>query len=163
MGIESMKRRMRLRALGRSPGSTWALALVVALAANGVSEKAGAGAVVWPASREGQVAKGWVEAFDAGEPAMRRFLAENLAASSLAAKGVDDRIVTYRSLREKLGSLALVRVVEERPGALDVGLADAKGTEHEFTFELESVETGEPRKLRSITGRLTEQHSMFPH
>lgn len=91
---------------------------------------------------------------------MRKFLAENIAASSLATKGVDERIVTYRMLRERLGSLTLASVIEERPDALDVSLADAQGTEHEFTFEIESQE---PRKLRSIVGRLVEQHSMFPH
>lgn len=153
----------RGRALRGGGSRLGAMALVAALATSGepTLPLASAGTAAWPESREGQLARGWVESFDAGEPAMRKFLAENLAAASLATKGVEERLVTYRALRERLGLLNLAAVVEERPGAIDVSLADAKGTEHEFTFELES---DPPRKLRAVTAKLVETgHSIFPH
>ena len=112
-------------------------------------------AVAWPDTREGELARGWVEAFDAGEPAMRKFLAESLSPSSLAAKGVEARIETYRQMREQLGTLRLARVHEERPDALDVALTDAEGREHDFTFEIEAEE---PRSLKGVTARLRVGH-----
>ena len=109
------------------------VALLSALGVSGpapapaAAESSQGAAVAWPQTREGQLARGWVEAFDAGEPAMRKFLAENIAAASLATKGIEARLETYRSMREQLGSLRLARVHEERPSSLDVALTDAQG------------------------------------
>ena len=149
----------RLRRLAREGALSVAL-----LSAGGVSGAAPTpavttssqvAAVAWPETREGELARGWVEAFDAGEPAMRRFLAENIATAGLEARGVEARLETYRSMREQLGSLTLARVQEERPSALDVALTDAEGREHDFTFEIEEAE---PRKLKGVTARLRVGH-----
>jgi hypothetical protein len=117
----------------------------------------------WPESREGALARGWVEAFSAGEEAMRRYWSENLAASSLAAKGMDERLASFRSLEERLGTLRLVGIVDATIAhELTVKLADAHDSEHEFTFRLEAAE---PHKLTGVVARLTERHGfgLFSH
>jgi hypothetical protein len=117
----------------------------------------------WPESREGALARGWVEAFSAGEEAMRRFWNENLAASSLAAKSMDERVASFRSLKERLGTLRLVEIVDATIAhELTVKLADAHGNEHEFTFHLEAAE---PYKMTGLVARLTERHGFgfFSH
>lgn len=139
-------------------GAAFAVAL---LGGNGALAETATSSPSWPESRVGTLAKGWVESFDAGEPAMRKFLAENLSAADLAKKGVDARIESYRSLREKLGALELASVVGEEGDTLTVALADAHGTEHEFEFQLEAEA---PRKLATITARLqVKGHGLFPH
>ncbi len=115
----------------------------------------------WPESREGKLARAWVEAFSAGEEAMRRYWSENLAASSLATKSVDERLASYRSLEERLGTLRLVEVIDAATAnELTVKLADAHDTEHEFTFRFEAAE---PHKLAGVVARLTEKHGLFGH
>jgi hypothetical protein len=122
-------------------------ALAVALlGGSGALAETAASEPSWPESRVGSLAKAWVESFDAGEP---------------AKKGVDARIDSYRSLREKLGALELASVVDEDGGTLTVSLADAHGTEHEFEFQLEAEA---PKKLATITARLqVKGHGLFPH
>jgi hypothetical protein len=137
-------------------------ALAVALlGGSGARAETATNAPSWPESRVGSLAKGWVESFDAGEPAMRRFLAENLSAADLGKKSVEARIESYRSLREKLGALELASVVGEDGDTLTVSLADAHGTEHEFEFQLEAEA---PKKLATITARIqVKGHGLFPH
>lgn len=115
----------------------------------------------WPDSAAGQLGRGWVEAFNQGEPAMRKFLTENLSAASLAERGIDSRLATYRDLRGLLGRVRLVTVVNAEPLRVTVALADGEGQRHEFDF----VATGEsPQKLASVTGRVVQRHGgMFPH
>jgi 5-methyltetrahydrofolate--homocysteine methyltransferase len=58
----------------------------------------------WPDTRAGVMARGWVQAFSSGEPAMKAFLASSMAERSLAAKPLPQRVERYRDLREKYGS-----------------------------------------------------------
>src|SRR5512134_2957410 len=53
----------------------------------------------WPDTRVGELARGWVAAFSSGETAMKEYLATHLAATSLASKGVPQRVERYRDLR----------------------------------------------------------------
>lgn len=142
--------------------ATWRAAGAAALAFALIASAGGAAteAPAWPQTRAGELAKGWVAAFDAGEPAMRKFLAEGLAASSLAKKGVEARIETYRKLREQLGTLALAAVVQEDGDLLTVSLVDSEARGHEFDFELEP---DPPHKLAAVTARLRVGHGRFPH
>jgi hypothetical protein len=72
----------------------------------------------WPASPEGTIARGWVDAFDAGDSAMRAFLVRNLSAESLARKGLSERLAAYRAGRERFGTLQLSKIVRSKPGEL---------------------------------------------
>jgi len=115
----------------------------------------------WPDSAAGQLGRGWVEAFNQGEPAMRKFLSENIPATSLAERSVDSRLATYRDLRVRLGRLRLFSVVSTEPLRVTVALSDSEGLRHEFDF----VATEDPpHKLAAMTGRVTQRHGgLFPH
>jgi hypothetical protein len=116
--------------------------------------------VGWPDSPAGHLGRGWLEAFNAGEPAMRRFLAEQLTEASLAERGVDARLVTYRELRQRLGRLALAEVSVDEPKAVTVTFVDGERLHHEFTF----VATEEaPHRLAKIEGRVTQRHHGASH
>lgn len=144
--------------IGRRGASFGALALF-ALALQAAAPETSVPA--WPDTEAGKRARGWVEAFAAGEPAMRRFYSESFSAASLAEKSAEARLESYRKLRELLGTLELVRVDEERGAALDVSLVDAHGAEHEFTFEIEEQE---PWKLVRLTAKIRQAgHGGFPH
>jgi hypothetical protein len=151
----------------RRPTATWIAAILLVASACAVpaaTEEEPAPtkeASQWPDSAAGQLGRGWVEAFNQGEPAMRKFLVENVAAASLAARDVDSRLATYRDLRGRMGRLRFVTVVTAEPLRVTVALADGEGQRHEFEF----VATEEPpQTLASVTGRVTQRHGgMFPH
>ena len=104
----------------------------------------------WPATDAGTLARGWVEAFNAGEPQMRAFLAANLAPESLAERDVDTRITTYRSNRERFQTLRVTAIGNSTADVLDTTLTAGDGSKHEFTFETKA------RKLVVVKRR--EQH-----
>lgn len=112
----------------------------------------------WPDTSAGRIGKGWVEAFSAGEPAMRKFLAENLAPESLKKKTLDERMETYRTNREKFGRLAFASVVTSKPSELSVKLLDEDGKQHEFTFVVQNTS---PYSLVSITMKQNVRGSHF--
>lgn len=161
-----------MRNESRRLGKSIRLAVVVALVAvaaplpaarallSAAESSSAAPAAEWPNSPAGRLGRGWLEAFNAGEPAMRRFLAENLTAASLAERAVDARLATYRDLRERLGRLALTAVTVDQPTAVTVTFADAERLRHEFTF----VATEEaPHRLARIEGRVTQRHHGASH
>lgn len=102
----------------------------------------------WPATRAGDVAKGWVTAFNTGEAAMKEFIANRIAAKSLAEKPLPARVERYRDLREKYGKLQFDRVVESKPFELTVKLLDADAKSRDFVFKSEERA---PWKLLSVS------------
>lgn len=151
-----------LRALSIAAGITVALVALAPAAAREQESAArgGAAAAQWPDSAAGRLGRGWVEAFNRGEPAMRRFLAENLAAGSLAERGVEARLATYRELRERLGRLTLAEVTTVEAHAVTVVFADGEALRHEFTFESEPEP---PHQLVRVSGRVTQRHGGPAH
>jgi hypothetical protein len=118
-------------------------------------------AAEWPDTREGALARGWVQAFSTGETSMATFFDFNLAPASLARRSMADRLATYRSLHQRLGALRLAEVTSAAPGELRVVLIDAKENErHDAVFR---VQTEEPRKLVAVELTLTERHGLFGH
>jgi len=102
----------------------------------------------WPDTREGQLARRWVEAFSKGEKAMRAALPDLLAKESLAKTGMDERMERYRNLHDKMGSLMLVKVDKSVPGELVALLATSEMEQLPFTFK---VQTEAPFKLLTVT------------
>src|SRR5262247_3766763 len=76
----------------------------------------------WPETKAGVRARGWVEAFSAGEDSMRAFLKQNVADQSLVDRNVPKRIESYRKMRERFGILVLGSVEESEPYKLTVSL-----------------------------------------
>ena len=110
----------------------------------------------WPTTPAGTMARGWVDAFSTSEVAMKEFNARNLAPKSLEKKGMEERVVAYRKLKEKYGKLMLGSVVKSEPNELTVKLiaSDASSASWVFTVQKEA-----PYKLISVG--MLEQRSHF--
>ncbi|HET9327827.1 MAG TPA: hypothetical protein VFQ05_13760 [Candidatus Eisenbacteria bacterium] len=121
------------------------LALLLALPAVAADQKTADG---WPSTREGALARRWVEAFSKGEKAMRATLPEILAKEALAKTGMDERMERYRALHDKLGSLMLVKIEKSAPGELVALLATSEMEQLSFTFK---AQTQAPFKLLAVT------------
>src|SRR5512147_147838 len=85
----------------------------------------------WPATRTGEIARGWVAAFAAGEDSMRAFLSRNMAAASLAERGLGVRLARYREMREQYGRFQLEAVVKAEPAELAVKLLDGQAKSYD--------------------------------
>jgi len=107
----------------------------------------------WPDTREGALARRWVEAFSKGEKAMRATLPEILTPEGLAKTSMDERMARYRASYERMGPLMLIRIEKSEPGELVAVLAGSDYSETPFTFK---VQTEKPYKLISVT-RLEQQ------
>lgn len=112
----------------------------------------------WPKTRAGALARGWTAAFSAGEKEMRAFLTANLTPESLRKRPIDDRLDSIRDLKKRFGTLKFDSVITSNDGELEVVLLDKDGSEHEFTF---SVQTAAPYKLLSVSFK-DKKHGLFP-
>ena len=108
----------------------------------------------WPDTREGALARRWVEAFSKGEKAMRAAIPDLLSKESLAKTGMDERMERYRSLHDKMGSLMLVKIEKSAPGELTALLATSEMEQIPFTFK---SQTEAPYKLLSVTAQMMQQ------
>lgn len=115
---------------------------------------------IWPATRAGDLAHGWVAAFATGADSMKTFIERNLAPRSLAERDVRVRVERYRTLREQYGRLQLASIVSASPTAVTAMLLDADAKEHEFTF---TIQDARPWKLVSVSikEKLAGIHGMF--
>jgi hypothetical protein len=102
----------------------------------------------WPATKAGERAAGWVEAFSTGEKAMKAYLETAMASGSMKSRNMNQRIESYRSLREKYGKLTLGSVVESKPYDLTAKLMASDGSLHGFVFK---VEPQPPHGLLSVS------------
>jgi len=102
----------------------------------------------WPDTPAGAMARLWVAAFSKGEEAMRACLTGNLAPSSLATRGLEERLATYRDSHEKFGTLTLAAIEKSSPEEVEATLLAADLTRHRFVFK---VEPEEPHRLVSVS------------
>ena len=114
----------------------------------------------WPATRAGELARGWVTAFSTGETAMREFLDQHMAAKSLSERNTNTRVEKYKTLHDQYGKLQLESVVNSTPGELTAKLIDSDAKSREFVF---AVQTEAPYKLLSVSIReqMHGMHGMF--
>jgi hypothetical protein len=101
----------------------------------------------WPETKAGALARGWVEAFDAGEEAMGAYLARVVPVESLKERSLEERLATYRTNHERFGALRLDTIVRSSPAEVEAILIAADGSDHDFVFE---AQTGEPFKLVNV-------------
>ena len=101
----------------------------------------------WPDTPAGALARGWVEAFSAGEEAMRRFLEGCVTEASLQARPMAERLASYRELRNRYGSLMLASVAESTPEKLTAVLLAGDASAHRFVF---TVEENDPHRLATV-------------
>jgi hypothetical protein len=109
----------------------------------------------WPETPAGERGRQWVQAFSSGEDAMRECLKNSVADTSLVRRGVARRMESYRTMRERFGSLVLASVEESERHKLTVSLLAEDASVHRFVF---TVQGGAPYKLVSV-GMLEFSHS----
>lgn len=109
----------------------------------------------WPDTRAGDLARRWVLAFSTSEKAMREFNRTSLAKESLAKRGAEERVVSYRKLRERFGTLVLGAVEKSAPHELSVKLMASDASMHGFTF---TVEKRPPHKLIAVSMKERRGH-----
>lgn len=102
----------------------------------------------WPDTPAGAIGRQWVEAFAAGDSAMRAFYGRALGKAALGQRSVGQRIERYRELRDQYGTLKLFEVVKSEPAELTASLVDAGGKRHEFVF---TVEQAAPHRFVSVS------------
>ena len=138
------------------------LALFTAVSCHhaGAAQAAAAAPAGWPATRAGELARGWVTAFSTGEDAMREFLDQHMAPKSLEERDTRTRVERYKTLREQYGKLQLDAVIKSEPGELTARLLDSDAKSREFVF---AVQTEAPYKLLSVSIRepMHGLHGMF--
>jgi hypothetical protein len=115
----------------------------------------GASDEAWPTTRVGTLARGWVEAFCAGDSAMRSFYRSGMSEASLTQRGVDVRVLKYHELHEHFGNLTLLRVVEASALELKVSLMAGDASQQVFIFK---IEKDAPQKLLSVGYMQTRTH-----
>ena len=119
-----------------------------------------AGSDGWPATRPGEMGRGWVSAYCAGEDSMRAFLARGMAARSLEDRNVAVRVQKYRDLHDQYGRLQLDSVEESTPEWVTVRLLDADAKVRTFTF---TIQDEPPYQLVSVMIRqpMDGLHGLF--
>lgn len=72
-----------------------------------------AGALEFPATRSGQAAQAWFEAFAAGPEALHSWVEHWRDRESLARTSVDDRVARFGQVQEMFGGLTAYRILEQ--------------------------------------------------
>jgi len=111
--------------------------LTAGLVSAGYAQQAG---VSLPQTPSGRRVEAYLKAFNAGESAMREFMAGQTAKDSLQKVPVEVRLNRYRQMRDRLGTLDLRRVVESRDDFVSVMVHGSKGPLVNLEFQFEPAE-----------------------
>jgi hypothetical protein len=106
---------------------------------------------LWPDTKTAEAAHKWVDAYNGGEQAMMKFILQNYTRESLEKTSVEERIVKYRDMKEKFGTLTLTSITRSMSGELEVVLGGADGEEHPFIF---NAQTEPPYRLTTVKVRM---------
>ncbi len=101
----------------------------------------------WPDTPAALTGYGWVDAFNTGEEAMHKFLADNLTQESLAERSMTTRMASYKSLFKKYGILTFIDSVESKRSELTATIIAEDTSRHRFIFR---VERDRPHKLKMV-------------
>ena len=95
----------------------------------------------------GRRVEAYLKAFNAGEAAMKAYFESNASKESLQSVPVETRLVRYRQMRERLGTLEVRKVVVVRADSVSIEARGSNGpsVSMEFLFE-----TGDPFLLLGI-------------
>jgi hypothetical protein len=91
----------------------------------------------WPDTPAGLMAGAWVEAFTNGEKAMQAFLESHIDPEKLSKRPMSERLATYRSAHDRIGTLTLVSIDESKPDELTASLLAEDATRQRFVFKVD--------------------------
>ncbi len=105
-------------------------------------------AILFPQTEAGKRAESYFSAFNSNnENDMRIYLEQNVSASSLKERPIEQRIATYRQAKTDLETLEPVKILKESPDVIRLVARSAKELWLELTFEFEK---STPYKLLGI-------------
>lgn len=99
---------------------------------------------VFPDSQKGRLARGFVAAFNAGEPQMRAFL--QAFSSTEGGATIDDRVARFKQAKSDLGTLTPVRLVAETARSIDLMARTAAGD----LVRLSVLTAGDPPRFAGL-------------
>ncbi len=96
--------------------------------------------IALPDTPAGRHVAAYIQAFNAGEAAMREFLEGRVAKEALLKTPVEARLDRYRQMRDRMGAIELQKVVESRGAFVSVVARTANGPTVRMDFEFEPNE-----------------------
>jgi len=93
-----------------------------------------------PDTPAGRQVEAYVQAFNAGESAMREFITGHTAKDALEKTPVEARLDRYRQMRGRLGSIELRKLVESRADFVSIIARTSNGPTVRLEFQFEPVE-----------------------
>ena len=124
--------------------------------------------VIFPATPAGRIVAAYLEAFNGDDTGgLRAFLEANLSPGAIAQRPVEQRLKGLRQMKNDIGALVPMKIVEAREDAITVVAQGAKGSwlEISFAFEKDAPDKmigarfkmlDEPPDLNEPTTPLTE-------
>ncbi len=103
--------------------------------------------VTLPDTPAGELVAAYLEAFNAGEARMRDFLDKYVAKEDLARIPPETRLARFREMKQRLGTLEPVKVIQVSESSVALDLKSSGGPLVGFTFDLAPTS---PPTLRSI-------------
>ena len=110
---------------------------VAVLAVIGFGQETG---VSLPDTPAGRHVAAYIQAFNAGEAAMKEFFEGYVAKEALLKTPVEARLDRYRQMRERMGTIELRKVVESRGAFVSVVARTTNGPTVRMDFEFEPME-----------------------
>jgi D-alanyl-D-alanine carboxypeptidase len=138
----------------KPPGLLLGVFCTLASALLGVARQpcAGEGGVALPETAAGRRATAYFQAFNVDdEGAIRQFFEQNIAAASLEARPVDERLAVHRRLKGDLGTLTPVKIASAADDALTVIAHSSTDKWVQLGFDLEKEA---PHGIVAIGARL---------
>jgi D-alanyl-D-alanine carboxypeptidase len=122
-----------------------AIAAIAALVFPALAFGAEPANVKFPDTSAGRLAAGYLEAFNSDDAgALGAFLEANLASGAIAQRPVEPRLKGLRQMKNDIGALEPVKIVEAREDAITVVARGSKGSWLEIGF---AFEQGAPLKM----------------
>jgi D-alanyl-D-alanine carboxypeptidase len=109
---------------------------VAVLAVAGLTQETGA---ILPDTPAGRSVAAYIQAFNAGEAAMKEFFAGHVAKEALLKTPVEARLDRYRQMRDRMGAIELQKVVESRDAFVSLVARTTNGPTVRMDFEFEPV------------------------
>lgn len=116
------------------------IALVFAIAVLATAGRSQETKVILPETPAGHQVKAYVQAYNAGEVAMKEFIASRIAKEALLKTPVEARLDRYRQMRDRMGPIELQKVVESRGSFVSVIARTTSGPTVRMDFEFEPNE-----------------------
>jgi hypothetical protein len=101
----------------------------------------------FPKNEAGGRAASWFQAFNAGEPSMKRYIKAQVAPAALEKLSVGDRMEIYRDMRDERGKITALEVREFTESSVKVIVRGERGGRFEVTF---LCEDDAPHRLLGI-------------